>query len=200
MSQRRELRARGIDLRIAVNLSARDLSDASLPATIAELLGAEGVSAADLAVEVTESSVMADPAKGSRILHALREVGVCVAIDDFGTGHSSLSQLKQLPADELKIDKSFVRSLREGSADEVIVRSAIELGHKLGLKVVAEGVEDAVSWRLLERLRCDAVQGYWVSRPLPAAALPAWIDTWTKPAAGDGDEDGADGDPAGRVA
>jgi diguanylate cyclase (GGDEF)-like protein len=197
---RRELSARGLDLRIAVNLSARDLGDASLPATIAELLGAERVSPADLGVEVTESSVMADPAKGSRILHALREVGVAVAIDDFGTGHSSLAQLKQLPADELKIDKSFVKSLREGSADFVIVRAAIELGHKLGLKVVAEGVEDAIAWRLLARLRCDAVQGYHVSRPLPAAALPAWIDAWSKRAAEDGDGDVADGDPAGRVA
>jgi diguanylate cyclase (GGDEF)-like protein len=200
--QRREFRERGVDLRIAVNLSARDLSDASLPAAIVELLDAEGVAAADLAVEVTESSVMADPALGSRILRELREVGVAVAIDDFGTGHSSLAQLERLPADELKIDKSFVRTLREGSVDEVIVRAAIELGHELGLKVVAEGVEDAATWRLLERLRCDAIQGYFVSRPLPAAALPAWIDAWTKTASGDGDGDGdvANGDPAERVA
>ena len=108
------------------------------------------------------------------MLRGLREAGLRVAIDDFGTGHSSLSQLKRMPVDELKIDKSFVKGLKQASEDAAIVRSIVDLGHHLGLQVVAEGVEDFPAWDFLMQSRCDMVQGYYVSRPLPADAFEAF--------------------------
>jgi diguanylate cyclase (GGDEF)-like protein len=180
LAQQRRWAVRGIDLTVAVNLSALDLCDRSLPAILSGMLLAAGVPSARFGVEVTESAVMADPELGFRLLQDLRERGIAVAIDDFGTGHSSLAQLKTLPADTLKIDKAFISGLREGTADEVIVRSAIALAHMRGLEVVAEGVEDAACQAMLARFHCDAVQGYGISRPLPAADLPAWLDRYTK--------------------
>jgi EAL domain-containing protein (putative c-di-GMP-specific phosphodiesterase class I) len=108
------------------------------------------------------------------MLEGLRSAGLRVAIDDFGTGHSSLSQLKRMPVDELKIDKSFVRGLKQTSEDAAIVRSIVDLGHHLGLQVVAEGVEDLDTWEFLLESRCDMAQGYYVSRPLPADAFEAF--------------------------
>jgi EAL domain-containing protein (putative c-di-GMP-specific phosphodiesterase class I) len=121
---------------------------------------------------------MKDPAYALKILSELKARELTLAIDDFGTGYSSLAHLKRLPVDELKIDKSFVQNLSESDSDDlVIVRSTIELGHNMGLMVVAEGVESLESWRVLKKLGCDLAQGYYMSPPLPEAQFREWIAT-----------------------
>ena len=131
-----------------------------------------------LLLEITESAIMRDAAFAQRVLRDLKRRGVCLAIDDFGTGYSSLAHLKRLPVDELKIDKSFVLHLNEQATDDlVIVRSTIELGHNMGLVVIAEGVETAESWSILKRLGCDMAQGYYMSPPLTAETFAEWIAT-----------------------
>jgi diguanylate cyclase (GGDEF)-like protein len=167
-------RRAGMDLGLAVNLSAVDLLDADLPDYIQARLAAHGVEPGQLILEVTESALMQDIEYALRMLWRLKERGVRLAIDDFGTGYSSLAQLKRMPVDELKIDKSFVMQLEEGSDDAVIVRSTIELGHNMGLSVIAEGVENERALALLRRYRCDMVQGYLFSAPLGSDALLAW--------------------------
>ncbi len=176
----RQLRAwadAGLDLGAAVNLSARVLHDPDLPATIAALLDAHAVPATRLRVEVTESAVMAHPASALDVLTRLAALGVRIAIDDFGTGYSSLAYLKRLPVDEIKIDKSFVTHMTTDSDDATIVASTIGLGHSLGLRFVAEGVEDARTWQILEALNCDGAQGYYVSHALPPDDLGRWLRT-----------------------
>lgn len=168
-------RAAGIDVGIAINLSAIDLADDGLDAMVLERIRRHGVPAAQIIVEVTESAVLADLPRAIATLNALRAEGLSVSIDDFGTGQSSLGQLKHLPADELKIDKSFVLQLAPGSEDERIVQSIVQLGHALGLKVVAEGLETQTALDVLARLRCDVAQGYHFSRPLAVEALIAWL-------------------------
>lgn len=128
-----------------------------------------------LTIEVTESTLAADPERAMRVLQELREIGVRLSVDDFGTGHSSLSYLQRLQPDEVKVDRSFVTSLRSDENNSVIVRSTIELGHGLGLSVVAEGVEDAATFRTPAALSCDLIQGYLVARPMPADALAGWL-------------------------
>jgi len=167
-------RTGGLDLGLAVNLSAMDLLDADLPTYIEERLATHDVPAARVILEVTESALMQDIEYALRMLHRLKACGVRLAIDDFGTGYSSLAQLKRMPVDELKIDKSFVMQLEEGSDDAVIVRSTIELGHNMGLSVIAEGVENDRALALLRRYRCDMVQGYLFSAPLGSADLLEW--------------------------
>ncbi|HEX8169914.1 MAG TPA: EAL domain-containing protein [Thermoanaerobaculia bacterium] len=166
----------GLDLCVAVNLSALDLFDSELPTFISGVLSENGLSPKRLMLEITESAVMKDPAFARRILRELKQRGATLAIDDFGTGYSSLAHLKRLPVDELKIDKSFVQNLSERASDDlVIVRSTIELGHNMGLTVVAEGVETAEAWQVLKRLGCDLGQGYFMSRPLPEASFREWF-------------------------
>jgi diguanylate cyclase (GGDEF)-like protein len=170
--------ASGYDLSVAINISARDLMDRELPQRVAALLHAHRVAPARVCLEITESSVMDDPAHGLAILGRLDALGVRLSIDDFGTGFSSLSYLKKLPVDELKIDRSFVLGMRDGQgerAGEAIVRSTIELAHNLGLQVVAEGIEDEPTLARLRELGCDQAQGYFISRPLAAAAFDAWL-------------------------
>jgi EAL domain-containing protein (putative c-di-GMP-specific phosphodiesterase class I) len=128
-----------------------------------------------LEVEITESSIMADPTRSSDVLRSLRALGVRIAIDDFGTGYSSLAHLKQLPVDVLKVDRSFVSDMLGDESDRIIVRSTIDLAHNLGLRVVAEGVEDEATADLLAQLGCDQAQGYHFSRPMPAAQLLPWL-------------------------
>ena len=173
-------RREGLDLPVSVNLSMRNLQDQRLPESIAPLLTTYGVPPGWLTLEITESAVMADPERALGVLGQLRELGVRVAIDDFGTGYSSLAYLKRLPVDQLKIDRSFTLNVCADRSDLAIVRSVIELGHQLDLQVVAEGVEDEASWQLLLDLGCDEAQGYFFSRPLPAAALVRWLgdSTW----------------------
>ncbi len=175
LREARALRDAGKPLGVAVNLSVRVLTDLELPLQVAGLLGRWGVPAESLTLEVTESTIMVDPVRTMQVLGLLRDIGVVLSIDDFGTGYSSLSYLKRLQAHELKIDKSFVMSMASNSNDAVIVRSTIELGHNLGLRLVAEGVEDAETWMLLKALGCDVVQGYYLSRPMPPEDLLGWI-------------------------
>jgi diguanylate cyclase (GGDEF)-like protein len=172
-----EWRSAGHDLGVAVNLSARSLQDADLVDEVARLLRRHDVPADRLTLEVTESSVMADPPRAVALLHQLRDLGVRLSVDDFGTGYSSLSYLKRLPVHEVKIDRSFIAGLPEQGEDLVIVRAIIDLGHHLGLEVVAEGVEDQATWDLLASMGCDLVQGWHLARPMPTAALQPWLAT-----------------------
>ncbi|MCC5878840.1 MAG: EAL domain-containing protein [Idiomarina sp.] len=168
-------RASNSDLRMSVNLSAADLSDAGLPEFILQLLDSQQVPPAALLVEVTESAMMSDPVVAVRLLETLRSRGVGVAVDDYGTGYSSLAQLRGLPADELKIDRAFVTELDNNKQDQTIVASTIELAHNLGMKVVAEGVETAGVWQALAERNCDILQGYYISRPMPAGDFANWL-------------------------
>jgi predicted signal transduction protein with EAL and GGDEF domain len=165
----------GLALGVAVNLSALDLYDADLPTFVSGLLHDHGLDASMLVLELTESAIMKDAAYALKTLRDLKARGIVLAIDDFGTGYSSLAHLKRLPLDELKIDKAFVISLTEEADDSVIVRSTIDLGHNMGLKVVAEGVENLEAFGVLERFGCDMAQGYFISRPLPAGELRRWL-------------------------
>jgi len=156
----------GIDLSVAVNLSVRHLTDMSLPDRIAVALERWGVAPSKLVIEVTESSIMTDPKRASVVLQQLRRIGVEVSIDDYGTGHASLNYLKQFDIDELKIDRSFIMDLDTQSSDAIIVASTVELGHNLGLRIVAEGVEDGDTLAWLAGLGCDVAQGYHIGRPM----------------------------------
>jgi diguanylate cyclase (GGDEF)-like protein len=161
----------GEELSVAVNLSARSFLDAQLAVEIPRLLERTGVDAERLELEITESMLMLDPARAKATLERLSGIGLSLSVDDFGTGYSSLANLKRLPVDVIKIDKSFVIDMPHDASDAAIVRSTIDLAHNLGLKVVAEGVESHEAWRRLEELGCDLAQGFHVSRPLPADAM-----------------------------
>jgi len=165
----------GIHLRMAVNLTGRNLHDPTFPIDVARLLETWDIGASSLVLEITENSVMADPVRVIGVLKALREMGVELALDDFGTGYSSLAYLKRLPVNELKIDKSFVMNMAGDESDAVIVQSTIGLARNLRLRVVAEGVEDQASWDELAMLGCDVAQGFFLSRPMPAAEFTAWM-------------------------
>ena len=168
-----EWRRQGLELDLAVNLSAPDILDPDLSDEILRLLRRHQVDSTSLVLEITESAVMRDPQLAVRNMQWLRVAGIRFAIDDFGTGHSSLSQLSVLPVDELKIDRSFMSPADSGAV--TIVTSTIELGHSMGLKVVAEGVEDAAAWNLLRRLGCDFAQGYLISPPLAPTQVPGFV-------------------------
>ncbi len=170
-------RQEGIDLAVAVNLSMRNLHDPEIVEMIRFLLTRWGIPAARLVIEITESSLMADAVHAMEVLGRLRAMGVGISIDDFGTGYSSLAYLKRLPVDELKIDKSFVAHMVNDDNDAAIVRSTIGLAHDLGISVVAEGIEDQDTWDLLASLGCDVAQGFFISRPLSAAALGCWLES-----------------------
>ncbi|HET6789604.1 MAG TPA: EAL domain-containing protein, partial [Aquabacterium sp.] len=176
-----ELRDQGLALKCSVNLSTRDLLDQDLPGKLERLLAGARLSPTALCLEITESAIMDDPQRALQTLERLHEMGLKLSIDDFGTGYSSLAYLKRLPVDELKIDKSFVMNMESDLQDAKIVRSTVDLAHNLGLNVVAEGVENAKSWKLLAGLNCDEVQGYLIARPMPAAQFPQWARTWTPP-------------------
>lgn len=168
-------RTTGLDLGIAINLSARSLHGPELARFIIECLRTSGVPPARLTVEITESVIMANPERAMEVLTGLTEIGVKLSIDDFGTGYSSLAYLRNLRAHEVKIDKSFVVDLDTNEENRFIVRSVIELGHNLGIEVVAEGVENQATQDVLASLRCDHVQGYFLSRPAGAADTTAWL-------------------------
>jgi EAL domain-containing protein (putative c-di-GMP-specific phosphodiesterase class I) len=164
----------GLEVSAAVNVSAFDLHDRQLPDRVQRILETTGVSPDHLVLEITESTVMADLESGQRILASLDALGVTISIDDFGTGYSSLAQLKRLPVQELKIDRSFIRQMSSAQDVAQIVRSTIELGHNLGLRVVAEGVESKDVAESLRLMRCDLAQGFFISRPLSAEDLVTW--------------------------
>lgn len=163
----------GVDIRLAVNLSARDIGDTGLPDRIDALLRAHGLAAHALALEVTESAVIAEPDTALQVLHRLADMGIDVAIDDFGMGQTSFAYLRRLPVSELKIDRMFVQHLATDEIDRVIVQSLVELGHRLGYRVTAEGVEDDASLAFLVGIGCDHAQGYLIDRPMPFADLMA---------------------------
>src|ERR1700730_18754595 len=170
-----EWRRAGPEVELAINLAAADILDPALGDEILQTLRTHRVESTALLLEITESAVMRDPQLAARNMQLLRLAGVRFAIDDFGTGHSSLSQLRLLPVDELKIDRSFIMDARAGTDAVTIITSTIELAHSMGLRVVAEGVEEPEAWNLLRRLGCDYAQGYLISRPLPAADVPAFV-------------------------
>lgn len=165
----------GLSLDVAVNLSAGDIVDAGLGDAILHLLARHRVAPTSLVLEITESAMMRDPGTAARNMELLRVAGVRFAIDDFGTGYSSLSQLRKLPVDELKIDRSFVSRAHLDADDASIVSSTIDLGHNLGLKVVAEGVEESDTLLMLRGLGCDFAQGYLISRPLSPEAVAGYV-------------------------
>ena len=175
ISTLRDIHARGYHLGLSVNLSTHDLLDRRLAERVQQHLAKNGVDPSMLTLEITESSLLIDAPRARATINELHEVGVSLSIDDFGTGYSSLSYLRRLPVGELKIDQSFVANVLIDEQDEVIVRSTIDLGHNLGLVVVAEGVENN---EVLERLRafgCDIAQGYCISRPLSPEQFLAWL-------------------------
>jgi diguanylate cyclase (GGDEF)-like protein/PAS domain S-box-containing protein len=163
--------SQGLSLNVSVNLSAHNLVEEDLPETIQGILAVYRVPARQLTLEITESVIMEDPELALRVVTRLRELGIGISIDDFGTGYSSLGYLVKLPAQELKIDKSFVMQMDQDPGNGIIVHSTIELAHNLGLKVVAEGVETAGVWNVLKHLGCDYGQGYLFSRPVGADEL-----------------------------
>ncbi|MEV4702739.1 EAL domain-containing protein [Actinoplanes sp. NPDC049316] len=173
-------RLAGRPLTVAVNVSPGCLIDPGFVPAVLDIVAAAGLPPALLRLELTETSIMADPASTVRALGRIREEGVTVSVDDFGTGFSSLAQLRHVAADELKVDRMFIKDLGSDDSgrtpDAVMVRSAIDLGHNLGLSVVAEGVEDVAALLRLREMACDLAQGYVLSRPVPAADLPAACD------------------------
>ena len=187
----------GRPMRMSVNISARDLHDSRFCDEVRESLERAGIPASLVELELTERVVMADPVRALENLRALASLGVRLSLDDFGTGYSSLAYLKRLPVAEIKIDKSFVLRMDVDAEDAMIVRSTIDLAHGLGLHVLAEGVETANAWHRLGELGCDAVQGYLISRPLPADQLADWLQQRTSAThlqvVGDGGRAGATG-------
>jgi diguanylate cyclase (GGDEF)-like protein len=176
VSQCRTWAREGARLPVAVNLSVRNLQDPQFVDEIVELLRSHSVPAEMIQVELTESAVMDDPSRAAETLNSLQTHGIKVSIDDFGTGYFSLANLRRLPVSELKIDKSFVMGMAaDGDEDTVIVRSTNELAHNLGLRVVAEGVEDQRTFDRLATFGCDAAQGYHIARPMPPADLGRWL-------------------------
>jgi predicted signal transduction protein with EAL and GGDEF domain len=170
----------GIDLAVSVNVATRNVIDTGFPDDVAAALARWGLDASKLELEVTESTVLEDPARTSAVLDRLHALGIRLSLDDFGTGYSSLAYLRRLPVSELKIDKSFVMGMRTAEGDAVIVRSAIDLGRNLGLEVVAEGVETEEAWAQLQEFGCDLAQGYLLATPMPAIELTSWLATYDR--------------------
>jgi diguanylate cyclase len=188
LDQAQVWRRAGRTLPVAVNLSASSLVDRRLPTRIAGMLRDRDLPPCALELEITEDFLMADRSRAQGILAGLRESGIRVAIDDFGTGYSSLGYLKDLPIDELKLDRSFVQGMAGDHRAAAIVRAAIVLAHELGLRLVAEGVEDEATSRSLALAGCDIEQGWYYSKALPASALEQWLDTSPLLQPGEGSE------------
>jgi EAL domain-containing protein (putative c-di-GMP-specific phosphodiesterase class I) len=172
---------------VSVNVSPRQFREGDIVQTVAEALEQSGLPARYLQLELTESLMMGDTEKYVLMLHELKRLGVQLAVDDFGTGYSSLSYLKRFPIDHLKIDRSFVKDIASDPDDGAIVQTIIALGHKLGMRVVAEGVETEEQREYLQRNRCDEMQGYYFAKPLPASEFAAMLaDSRTDLATGRG--------------
>jgi diguanylate cyclase (GGDEF)-like protein len=175
LGHRGEWLTEGVDLPIAVNVSARSFHDRQFANAVAILMETHSAAPQALRLELTESSIMAEPERAAATMARLRELGIQFAVDDFGTGHSSLALLRHLPVTEIKLDKGFVLRMSTSPGDAAIVRSTIDLGRSLGLRVVAEGIEDAETLRILRELGCDEAQGFWVGAPIPASEVVAWL-------------------------
>jgi diguanylate cyclase (GGDEF)-like protein len=185
LAQVRLWRDAGRLLSVAVNLSASSLVDSELPGRVAEMLGNYGLPASSLLLEITEDFLMGDRARARAILTELRAFGIKVSVDDFGTGYSSLAYLRELPIDQLKLDRSFVMPMSDDRRSAAIVRSTIGLAHSLGMRLVAEGVENWTTADELARSGCDESQGFYFSKAVPAAELEEWLDERSETAAGD---------------
>jgi len=168
-------RGEGLAMNVSVNLSARDLIDGELPVRFATLLERYDCAASWITLEITESAIFDDPGHALENLQRLHALGCKLSIDDYGTGYSSLAYLRRLPLHELKIDKTFVTGMARDANDAVMVRSTIDLAHNMGLKVVAEGVEDEATLVELRALGCDVVQGFFLSRPMAAEDVGQWM-------------------------
>ncbi len=175
LAQARSWADAGRPMQVSVNLSGRNLLDENLPEEVAHLLATHGVPASLLELEVTESAIMLDPVHAQQLLQSLADLGIRLSIDDFGAGYTSLSQLKTLPVDELKIDRSFVMTMASDARDALIVHSVIELGQNLGLNIVAEGVETSRALVSLRGFGCNVAQGYYIARPASVEVFDAWL-------------------------
>jgi EAL domain-containing protein (putative c-di-GMP-specific phosphodiesterase class I) len=167
---------RGIGLPVAVNITARTLLESGFAESVGARLAAARISAPMLCLELTESTIMSDPDGALSVLSELHRMGVRLSVDDFGTGYSSMAYLKVLPVDELKVDRSFVKDMVSDVSDNVLVQSAVDLGHNLGLSVVAEGVEDQETLDALRAVGADVAQGFYLGRPMDAESLRDWAD------------------------
>jgi EAL domain-containing protein (putative c-di-GMP-specific phosphodiesterase class I) len=164
---------------MCVNVSARQFGERALIERIASALEESGLEAAFLELELTESLIMQDLGQAVATMTKLRELGVQLSIDDFGTGYSSLAALKTFPINRLKIDKSFIDDVASSESDRAVVKAIIALGQNLRLKVIAEGVETVEQVAFLRDNHCDEIQGYHVSRPIPASAVEEWLNSWS---------------------
>lgn len=172
---KRSLEEQGIDIHLSINISARNLQDPHFVREVGRLADEAGISLKRIIMELTETAVMTDPEDALRVMTELNSQGIRLSIDDFGTGYSSLAYLKQLPVDEIKIDRSFVMEMVKNSDDQVIVHTTLTMGHNLSMEVVAEGIEDANTLRTLKEMGCDLAQGYHIAKPMPAADFFTWL-------------------------
>ena len=175
LDQARSWLRRDAPMGVAVNVPAASLLDEQFPGFVADQLAVRRLPPQTLQLEITEETLMGDRGRAREVLMMLRELGVQIAVDDFGTGYSSLAYLRELPIDELKLDRSFVSPMAGDARAAALVQSTINLAHSLGLRMVAEGVEDGPTYSELSRFGCDQIQGFYVSRPVPAAALDHWM-------------------------
>lgn len=175
LTQYLDWQAQGVDLAIAVNISAENLKDPDFCDYVLTTIANKKVPIEALTLEITEDAVVADPENAIKQLSVLKQHGLKLSIDDYGTGYSSLAQLKQLPVDELKIDKSFVQNLMINNDDQIIVASTLQLAHNLGLGVVAEGIENQATLSWLTERGCEMGQGFYLSKPIDAQALTLWL-------------------------
>jgi EAL domain-containing protein (putative c-di-GMP-specific phosphodiesterase class I) len=173
-------RKQGVDLQVAVNMSMENLRSLALPEKVLEAVEREGLPPAQLMLEVTESRLMVDAMAALDILTRLRLKRVGLAIDDFGTGHSSLTQLRDLPFQELKVDRGFVHGARDNPVAAAILRASLEMAKQLGMQSVAEGIEDKSDWDYLRQHDCDVGQGYFIGRPMPSAKFEEWLAAWAQ--------------------
>ncbi|MEQ9562832.1 MAG: bifunctional diguanylate cyclase/phosphodiesterase, partial [Woeseiaceae bacterium] len=180
LQQAAQWRARGLELRLAINISSRILQSVAFPPRLADLISQSGVPPYAIELEITESAMMIDPARALRVVDELSKLGVLISIDDYGTGFSSLAYLRDLPVHALKLDKSFVMNMQQHADDRVIVESTVRMAHALQLKVVAEGVESAAAASVLRECGYDYAQGYLYSAALPPAALHGWVEDFNQ--------------------
>ena len=170
-------KSKNLNIRISLNISARDLVKTELPGQLATALRKTNLSPDTICLEITESALMEDPVNSQETVNTLHDMGLEISIDDYGTGYSSLAYVKNLPVNELKIDRTFIMNMDRQENDLAIVRSTIDLGHSLGLRVVGEGVETENQYNMLRKLGCDLAQGYFIARPMPAEEFEAWLNS-----------------------
>ena len=177
LKQIKAWKAGSLNIKASINISARDLLNKELPAQINAAISKHGLSPEDICLEITESALMEDPVNSQSTVMNLHEMGLDISIDDYGTGYSSLAYVKNLPVNELKIDRAFIMNMEHHDNDMAIVRTTVDLGHSLGLTVVAEGVETEVQYNLLRSLGCDLAQGYFIAKPMAADEFEAWLNS-----------------------